>query len=174
MIAYMFITPSICSRISLMLNSPFSIAFCMTCLDFSLIPDWALSNNPAKSPMPNILEMKGPGANLSKSERCSPVPMNHIGVLVAATLIHYESQSVIDMRSLANSRGNRSTTFCVTIHLGDNDGTETGRFLERFALTFSRLTYNSNTIALKSTSRSTCFVLTYQSLHPSQVPSSPV
>jgi hypothetical protein len=37
------------------------------------------------SPNPNNLLIKLPGSNCSKSSKCSPVPINTIGLFVAAT-----------------------------------------------------------------------------------------
>lgn len=77
-----------CSLRSRTENSPFSNFFIMfSCRPgFAIAISCACSMRPCMSPMPSILEMKGCGANFSRSWRCSPVPMKMIGVFVAATL----------------------------------------------------------------------------------------
>jgi hypothetical protein len=144
----MFIMLLSCSFISRMVNIPcstlFIISFALSGLD--ICKSFVISINPCTSPIPNILDTKELGENRSRSCRCSPVPMNIIGVFVAATLTApFQSISPCPERCTSNQkagdpRRDSTTSLRVTVHLCDDDGTKPGRLLESLALSFCSLT----------------------------------
>ncbi|KAJ6256633.1 hypothetical protein Dda_8498 [Drechslerella dactyloides] len=96
-------------------------AMCFIVSFWSSFNDCTCSTSPCMSPMPSSLEIYRVGSNFSISSICSPVPMNTIGVFVAATLFELRHQYG------AAARG-------VSIRLGDDYRAKVRTLLERLAL----------------------------------------
>ena len=136
----------ICSRISLTLNSPFSnFSIIFSCRPgFNSCISFADSINPCISPIPSIFEMNGRGEKVSRSWRCSPVPMKMMGHEVAATLWAYQtSQKVYEGDVMVDVRGNGSSSFRMSIQFRHNNRSKVRRLLESSRLSLSSLSYHS-------------------------------